>query len=318
MVNQPLVTVIIPTYNRAGKITKSIQSVFDQTYPNIQIVVIDDGSTDNTAEVISNFPKVEFYVQQHAGQAAARNYGLKFAKGEFVATLDTDDVWMPEFLTVTLNKLIKDNLDFVFANWLQEDKKGKWNDYFVNYSYIKPYVNLTINDWYVLQYVQLRKLYSLSCPSPSSAVVMRRCAMPSLGWNEEMVVADDWCLYLDMILNNPNLKVAFTKTPLWKKATGINNLMDGRNRLEILKLVYVDDVNLLIDRFKHLLSNSEIRVFEKMKAASLIELAKNDLLNKRFKEGLKKLKIAFNTKKFYSLWAIPNIFIGGLGRFLKI
>lgn len=318
MVNQPLVTVIIPTYNRAGKITKSIQSVFDQTYPDIQIVVIDDGSTDNTAEVISGFTKVEFYVQQHAGQAAARNYGLRFAKGEYVATLDTDDVWMPEFLTVTLNKLIKDNLDFAFANWQQEDKKGKWNDYFANYSYIKPYVNLTINDWYVFEYTQLRKLYSLSCPSPSSAVVMRRSAMPALGWNEEMVVADDWCLYLDMILNNPNLKVAFTKTPLWKKAIGINNLMDGRNRLEILKLVYVDDVNLLIDKFKHLLSNSEIRVFEKMKAASLIELAKNDFQHKQFKEGLKKLKMAFNTKKFYSIWAIPNIFIGGLGRLLKI
>ena len=55
-----------------------------------------------------------------------------------------------------------------------------------------------------------------------------------------------------------------------------------------------------------------------MKAASLIELAKHDLINNRIAKGLKKLKTAFNTKKFYSLWAIPNIFIGGLGRFLKI
>ena len=317
MVNQPLVTVIIPTYNRAGKITKAIQSVFDQTYPNIQIVVVDDGSTDNTTEVISGFPKVEFYVQQHAGQAAARNHGLKFAKGEYVATLDTDDVWMPEFLSFTVNKLITENLDFVFTNWLQEDKKGKWNNYFTTYSYIKPYVNRTISDWYALEYIQLRNLYSISCPSPSSSVVMKKSVLPSRGWNEEMVVADDWCLYLDMILNNPNLKVAFTKTPLWEKAIGINNLMDGRNRLEILKLVYVDDVNLLIERFQHLLSRSEIRVFEKMKAASLIELAKNDFQHKHFKEGLKKLKIAFNTNKFYSILATPNIFIGGLGRFTR-
>ena len=93
--------------------------------------------------------------------------------------------------------------------------------------------------------------------------------------------------------------------------------MDGRNRLDILKLVYIDDVNLLINRFQRLLSSSEIRFFEKMKAASLIELAKNDFQHKHFKEGFKNLKIAFTTKKIYSLWAIPNIFFGGLGRFFK-
>ncbi|MCB1025827.1 MAG: glycosyltransferase family 2 protein, partial [Acidobacteria bacterium] len=88
-----LASVIIPTYNRADKIARAIESARGQTFPNKQIIVVDDGSTDNTAEIVAKYPDVKYFYQKNQKQAAARNAGLKFAKGDYIATLDSDDVW---------------------------------------------------------------------------------------------------------------------------------------------------------------------------------------------------------------------------------
>jgi glycosyltransferase involved in cell wall biosynthesis len=91
-----LVSVVVPTYNRAYIIAQAINSVLAQTYRDIEIIVVDDGSTDATSEVISKFgPKVRFFRQRNAGVSAARNLGLRAARGEFVALLDSDDAWLP-------------------------------------------------------------------------------------------------------------------------------------------------------------------------------------------------------------------------------
>lgn len=89
------VTVIIPCYNGSAYIAQTIRSVLAQTDPPKQVIVIDDGSTDNSAEVIREFP-VELIQQENAGESRARNVGIARAEGEFVAFLDADDVWMPD------------------------------------------------------------------------------------------------------------------------------------------------------------------------------------------------------------------------------
>jgi glycosyltransferase involved in cell wall biosynthesis len=96
------VTVIIPTYNRAHLIGKTIQSVFAQTYERWDIVVVDDGSTDETAQVVAQFSDRVTYLQiPHSGlSAVARNVGIAHAQGEFVAFLDSDDLWLPTKLAV--------------------------------------------------------------------------------------------------------------------------------------------------------------------------------------------------------------------------
>jgi GT2 family glycosyltransferase len=94
-----LVSAIIPTYNRAYCVTRAIDSVLAQTYANVEVVVIDDGSTDNTAEVIreryGQEPRARYVHQQNAGVSAARNTGLSCARGEFLALCDSDDFWHP-------------------------------------------------------------------------------------------------------------------------------------------------------------------------------------------------------------------------------
>ncbi len=90
----PLVSVIIPTYNNAQYVLSSIDSVLKQNYPNIEVIVVDDGSTDNTQNILFNFDeRVKYIYQQNLGPAAARNKGILFAKGKYIAFNDADDLW---------------------------------------------------------------------------------------------------------------------------------------------------------------------------------------------------------------------------------
>lgn len=92
---RPLVSVVIPTFNRAHIVTRAIDSVLAQTYRPCEILVVDDGSTDNTADVLQSYADRIVYVRQkNSGPAAARNRGIRESKGEFVAFLDSDDVWL--------------------------------------------------------------------------------------------------------------------------------------------------------------------------------------------------------------------------------
>lgn len=95
------VSVIIPTYNRADTIYQSIKSVLDQTYQNLEVWVIDDASTDDTARVVEEIkdPRVHYFLQEHNGGAAkARNTGVEFSDAEWIAFHDSDDVWRPDKL----------------------------------------------------------------------------------------------------------------------------------------------------------------------------------------------------------------------------
>jgi glycosyltransferase involved in cell wall biosynthesis len=103
-----LVSVILPTYNRAYSVGQAIQSVLDQTYRPIEIIVVDDGSTDKTSEVVARFGSdVRYVAQENAGVAAARNHGFAIARGEFVALIDSDDTWYPHKLEMQVAFLRK-------------------------------------------------------------------------------------------------------------------------------------------------------------------------------------------------------------------
>ncbi len=103
MSTTPTVSVVIPSYNRAGWLPAAVGSVLAQTHPATEILIVDDGSTDNSAEVCAAFPAPVRYIrQQNAGVSAARNRGMREATGEFIALLDSDDLWLPEKLAVQL------------------------------------------------------------------------------------------------------------------------------------------------------------------------------------------------------------------------
>lgn len=95
----PSISVVIPAYNSAGFIANTLQSVLAQTLPPLEILVVDDGSKDNTAEVVRGFaPRVRLVQQANAGPSAARNHGIRESQGEWIALLDADDSWLPNKL----------------------------------------------------------------------------------------------------------------------------------------------------------------------------------------------------------------------------
>jgi len=103
IISSPRVSVIIPTYNRARFVTKAIDSVLAQTYTDYEIIVIDDGSSDNTREILGPYmDKIQYIYQENAGASAARNPGISAATGEWVAFLDSDDEWLPEKLSIQM------------------------------------------------------------------------------------------------------------------------------------------------------------------------------------------------------------------------
>lgn len=105
-IRMELISVIIPTYNRCEKLKMAMESVLTQTYENIELLVIDDGSTDNTHEMIEGIAdeRVKYIRLPHnMGAAAARNEGVRLAQGEFVAFHDSDDLWLPEKLEKQMN-----------------------------------------------------------------------------------------------------------------------------------------------------------------------------------------------------------------------
>lgn len=103
---QPLISVIIPSYNCARYIAAALHSALDQDYPHKEILVVDDGSTDNSLDILRSFGKrIRVITQANAGAAAARNTGLQAAQGEYIAFLDADDLWLPGKLTAQANYL---------------------------------------------------------------------------------------------------------------------------------------------------------------------------------------------------------------------
>ncbi|HLL73731.1 MAG TPA: glycosyltransferase [Pyrinomonadaceae bacterium] len=115
-----LVSIIMPAYNAEKYIAASIQSVLNQTYENWELVVVDDGSTDRTAEVVRPFlsadGRIKYFFQQNGGQGQARNAGLAGADGELIAFLDSDDLWSSEKLALQVERIQEARADLVYSD----------------------------------------------------------------------------------------------------------------------------------------------------------------------------------------------------------
>lgn len=123
-----MISVIIPTYNRAGKIMRSVESVLNQTYRDIELIVVDDCSKDNTVEVLNEIQDERLRVirlEKNSGACVARNTGIDAAKGEYIAFQDSDDSWRPEKLEKQLETLEKTGADVVFCRLERHDEETK-------------------------------------------------------------------------------------------------------------------------------------------------------------------------------------------------
>jgi len=117
-VHEPeLVSVVIPTYNRAKLVVRAVDSVLRQTYPNCEIIVVDDGSEDNTRGALAPYKdRIKYIYQANAVQASARNAGIRAAAGKWIAFLDSDDIWLPEKLSRQMEILTSSHAKVSYTN----------------------------------------------------------------------------------------------------------------------------------------------------------------------------------------------------------
>jgi glycosyltransferase involved in cell wall biosynthesis len=106
--SEPLVSVVIPSFNYGHLVGEAVDSVLVQTYPNVEVIVVDDGSTDDTRQRLAKYgERIRYHYQPNAGLSAARNTGIGLAEGEYIALLDSDDAFHPEKLAVQMAVLTK-------------------------------------------------------------------------------------------------------------------------------------------------------------------------------------------------------------------
>ncbi len=178
------VSVIIPTHNRAGRVGEAIGSVLKQTYRDWELIVVDDGSTDGTAEVVRAFDdaRISYVSQDNRGVSAARNRGIAEARGEFIAFLDSDDRWEPCKLEVQM-AFFSAHPD---AHICQTEEVWIRNGVRVNprKKHAKP------SGWIFKECLPL-------CVVSPSAVMIRRAVFDAIGlFDEALVAAEDYDLWL--------------------------------------------------------------------------------------------------------------------------
>ncbi len=113
----PKISIIIPCYNNEKYVSEALESALNQNYKNTQIIVVDDGSTDDSVKVVEGYTGVHLIEQKNQGASGARNTALKYADGDYIAFLDSDDYWDNDFLEVMLDKVIEEDVKLVYCGW---------------------------------------------------------------------------------------------------------------------------------------------------------------------------------------------------------
>lgn len=232
----PKISVVIPTYNRSNLICKAIESVLAQTYIDFEIIVIDDGSTDNTRNVLLKYNSViKYIVQKHSGPSAARNVGIRAAAGEYVCFLDADDMYLPEKLETEIKGFRDDSNPDIVYSWY------KWID--ENDHPLPGATELIVSDRLKFKDIFLFNNFFL----PPGAMFKKYCFSNVGYFNEHLTAVEDWDLMLRLSI--ANLRIKPTKKILYlyryqPTIQSVNNDIDNviRNTFNVIDNVYNDSI----------------------------------------------------------------------------
>ena len=186
----PLISIILPTYNRAWCIEKAMKSVLAQTYANWELVIVDDGSTDDTPDVVAGFddPRIRLLRQGNNGVSAARNYGIRECRGDVVALLDSDDEWLPNKLD-TQQRYMRENGYLICQTeeiWVRNGKRVNQKS-----KYSKP------EGWFFEASLKM-------CLISPSCTMFSREVWPTIGpFDESMPSCEDYDMWLRACLAYP-------------------------------------------------------------------------------------------------------------------
>ena len=181
----PSISVIIPVYNGEKTIRETIESVLNQTYPDFEIIVIDDGSQDATLDIVASIqePRIKVFSYPNAGVSASRNRGLSHACGEFISFLDADDLWTPDKLETQLKTLQENPQVAVAYSWLDHiDQSGQ---------FLRPGCRTTATGDIYPEFLLCQFLENLS-----TALIRAQALLEVGGFDESLTHAEDWDILL--------------------------------------------------------------------------------------------------------------------------
>lgn len=231
----PRVTIIIPAYNKAAWTVKTVQSVLDQTYPDIEIIVVDDGSRDNTKEALAAFgDKIRYVYKENGGACSARNLGIRLAQGEFIGFLDCDDLYLPEKVVLSV-QFLKEHPQAIFVHT---------DAYFIDAhdatigQYKHPWAK---REGKIAHQLILKNFIC------NSTILVRRKALERAGYFDETIFTPaDWDLWLRL---SEVGEVGYLNKPLTKYRVVDNYTF---NKLELAEKEEALVIDKFFDRNRHL------------------------------------------------------------------
>ncbi len=224
----PTLTIIIPSYNASDYLPETLDSILSQTYTDYEIIVIDDGSTDNTQDVLASYmDKIDYIYQDNTGVSEARNHGLRLAKGEFVIFMDADDYFIVDDKLEKQMAVFEKNpkLDIVQTGWRMVDSEG--NHLFD----MTPWEDMN---------GPIDIMWFLWCPVRLEAMVVRReCVIQVGGFDPKYKVSQDLDWALKMILAGYNFQ--------WQERVASAYRQHGSSLTHTNRLKLVDDTVLVTE-----------------------------------------------------------------------
>ena len=195
----PLVSVVIPTYNRANTICRAIESTLGQTYENIELIIVDDGSTDDTHAKLAGYGKrIRVIKQNNAGPSVARNRGIEISTGEILTFLDSDDLWMPTKIErqVAILEQVEKSVPCCLCNTIIRNSNG---DERLSFDLARVYPRYDEGVW-----MNATEILSTRCIFFTQAVAIRRETLQKVGgFNESLLVMEDHEMALKLSLEGP-------------------------------------------------------------------------------------------------------------------
>lgn len=288
--NTPFVSVILPTYNCANFLSESVGSILSQTYHSYEIIVIDDGSTDNTKEVLHPFMQRITYInlEQNKGLPAARNVGIRSAQGEYIAFIDADDLWLPEKLQTDIEYFEKyRDAGMVYSKHMNIDEKGRVLGG-------TPKRRLPSGNIFI-------QLFSEQNFIIASSVIVRKEVFETTGlFDEQLFNCQDWDMWLRIAFY---FKVAGINKPLVKYRHNPRSLSKNRNNvLKYQKLV----IDKIYNTFKAEGNGLCEKVYKKRLASHYakagryyLRIGDKGLANENFRLSLKYDPFSFRTIRYY-------------------
>jgi glycosyltransferase involved in cell wall biosynthesis len=212
----PLVSVIIPTYNRAWCVERAVDSVLTQTIRDVELVVVDDGSNDDTARRLAAYgPALQVISQANRGVSAARNAGIAAARGRWIALLDSDDYWLPDKLAVQLQWL-DDHADYRICQteeiWIRNGQR------------VNPKKRHLKYGGFIFE-----RCLPLCLVSPSAVVIHRHLLVAVGGFDESLPACEDYDLWLRLACRHP---IGLVDRPLTVKTGGHNDQLSRAPELD--------------------------------------------------------------------------------------